>query len=114
MKIREILKKFETLSDSVLSDGKVDWEETNELLEFMEPYVKAGNWRFAGLKELVVKCREDGRITDDESKQMAEQILKVKRFLKVETALMIAYVTLVYGAAVIGVGMFIAQKMMEG
>lgn len=84
MTISKALRDFEKLETAILKDGKVDWDETLVLLDFIRPYVNSRNKRFIDFEMLLTKCRKDGKIDADESKLIIDTMLSVKRFLKME------------------------------
>jgi len=65
----------------VLSDGKVDWEETGRLLAFIRPYVEAGSRPFVRLAKLLEGVRADGVITRSESEQVVAELGAVQEIL---------------------------------
>ena len=92
MTARKAERKFEQLRAAILADNKVDWKETEVLLDFINPYVVAKNKTFVKFSCLLKHCREDGKITPDESKQLVAGIDNIREFLrneaKVEWALL--------------------------
>ena len=69
-----LIKRLKTLKKSVLEDGKVDWNETEQLLEAIRPLTETREFIFENYKRLLEKCREDGKITSEESRQLALQL----------------------------------------
>lgn len=84
MTIANARKKFEELKATVLEDGKVDIVEAYVLLEFIEPYARAGNKPFEQFNEILRKCTADKQITEDESQELVKAIDKMSKFLKLE------------------------------
>lgn len=84
MTIPKAREKFENLKTAILSDGKVDWTETEVLLDFIDWYVKSDNAKFVEFKKLLLKCREDGKIDEEESKLLASRLDSISSFLKIE------------------------------
>ena len=84
MTIQEARCKFENLKTAILSDGKIDWTETEVLLDFIDWYVKSDNAKFVEFKKLLLKCREDGKIDEEESKLLASRLDSISSFLKIE------------------------------
>lgn len=84
MNIAKARQQLNVLKAAILADGKVDWTETEVLLDFIAPYVDAQNQKFVKLAQLLHKCRADGKITDSESKEIIAAIESASKFLKVE------------------------------
>lgn len=91
MTIKKTLQKFEELKKAVLADGKVDENEVEVLLDFIAPYARAGNRNFTNLFKRLVKARMDGKVTEEESELLIQDINEVSIFLerekKIEQAL---------------------------
>ena len=65
------IKKLQALRDAVLADGKVDWDETTELLKASRDLAVRHGFAFEDFERQLLKCREDGRITPGESDKLA-------------------------------------------
>lgn len=65
------ISKLRALRKSVLADNKVEWEETSELLEFIRPLAPKFGFMFEEFEHLLIKTREDGEITKEESDKIA-------------------------------------------
>ena len=63
--------EFNAAANIVLADGKVDFEETDRLLELVEPYARKGDKDAVKLAKLLKDVRADGVITPDESNVVA-------------------------------------------
>ena len=69
-----MISRLQALEKSILADGKVDWDETEQLLDAIRPLAAKHKVLFEDYERLLVKCREDGKITSDESKKLALQL----------------------------------------
>lgn len=69
-----MIGRLRALKASVLADGKVDWNETEQLLQAIRPLASKRGFLFEDYERLLVKCREDGKITAEESRQLALQL----------------------------------------
>lgn len=107
MTISKALRDFEKLETAILKDGKVDWDETLVLLDFIRPYVNSRNKRFIDFEMLLTKCRKDGKIDADESKLIIDMMLSVKRFLKMEKNIETIFVFIVGTLMALALGMCI-------
>ena len=65
-----LLGRLEKARGPILADGKIDFDETNRLLELIDPFVRSGDKTAVELKKLLDRVREDGKITSEESEQM--------------------------------------------
>lgn len=101
MTLREASKRFEGLRKILLANGKIDWAETDLLLEFIEPYVRAENARFCKFKEVIIKCREDNQITEEESALLISEIKRISSFLQIEKVVETTFLAIL-GALVLG------------
>lgn len=70
----KMIGRLRALKNAVLADGKVDWNETEQLLAAIRPLSTRHKFVFEDYERLLVKCREDGKITPEESKQLALQL----------------------------------------
>ena len=111
MQIGKAIGGLRALKKSVLADGKVDWDETERLLAYVKPLAKRRGFLFEDYVRLLEKCREDGKITPEESDRLAVQLdylcsfltnLRLKFWLVVAVALL-----LVVGSAAV------AQRLCE-
>ena len=68
------VRRLRALKASVLADGKVDWSETEQLLQAIRPLAVKHGFLFEDYTRLLVKCREDGKITEEESRLLALQL----------------------------------------
>jgi len=66
--------RLRALKKSVLADGKVDWNETEQLLNLVRPLAKKHGFVFEDYERLLDKCRDDGKITKEESDKLALQL----------------------------------------
>lgn len=66
--------RLRTLKTAVLADGKVDWDETDELLRAIRPLAVRRGFIFEDYERLLMKCRTDGKITPEESRELAIQL----------------------------------------
>lgn len=74
MNMRKTIVKLQALKKLVLADGKVDWNETSCLLSVVKPLAKSRGFMFEDYARLLEKCREDGKITPEESEKLAVQL----------------------------------------
>lgn len=70
----KLIRRLHTLKKSVLEDGKVDWKETEQLLAAIGPLAEKHEFLFEDYQRILKKCREDGKISPDESKLLAAQL----------------------------------------
>lgn len=68
------IARLQALKREVLADGKIDWEETDRLLAAVRPLAKRHGFMFEDYVRLLEKCREDGRISAEESDVLALQL----------------------------------------
>lgn len=66
--------RLRALKKSVLADGKIDWNETEQLLDFIRPLAQKHGFVFEDYERLLDKCRDDGKITKEESDKLALQL----------------------------------------
>ena len=69
-----MIGRLKALKRSVLADGRVDWDETERLLEVIRPLAAKRGFLFQDYERLLEKCRADGQITKEESEQLARQL----------------------------------------
>lgn len=74
MTTKKTIGRLQALKASALADGKVDWNETEQLLQAIRPLASKRGFLFEDYERLLVKCREDGKITAEESRQLALQL----------------------------------------
>ena len=95
--------RLKALKRAVLADGKVDWDETERLLALIRPLAAKHGFLFQDYERLLEKCREDGRISPEESEKLALQLdflcsffsnLRLKFWLVVLAVLLIGVSTL--------------------
>ena len=105
----KMIGRLKALKKSVLADGRVDWEETDRLLAAVRPLAEKHGFLFQDYARLLEKCREDGRITKEESDKLALQLdflcsffsnLRLKFWLVVVTVLLILVSVFVLGSRV--------------
>ena len=98
--------RLKALKKAVLADGKVDWNETEQLLAVVRPLAEKHGFLFQDYERLLKKCREDGQITKEESEKLALQLdflcsffsnLRLKFWLAVAVILLIAIATFAVG-----------------
>lgn len=70
----KMIGRLRALKTLVLADGQVDWDETDQLLQAIRPLAVRHGFLFEDYERLLVKCREDGKITPDESQELARQL----------------------------------------
>lgn len=74
MKIGYTIGKLQALKAAVLADGKIDWAETDALLDAARALAVRYGFAFQDFERQILKCREDGRITPEESEKLALQL----------------------------------------
>ena len=70
----QAIRQLKKLKEDVLKDGRIDWTETGILLDFIRPLAQKHGFIFQDYENLLRKCREDGRITKEESDKLALQL----------------------------------------
>ena len=68
------ISRLRALKKAVLADGKIDWDETEQLLEAIRPLAERQGFLFQDYERLLEKCRADGQITREESEKLALQL----------------------------------------
>ena len=99
----QAIRKLKGLKADILRDGKVDWDETGVLLDFIRPLTRKHGFLFQDYENLLKKCRADGRITKEESDKLALQLDFLCGFfanLRLKFWLTIAVMALVLVAAI--------------
>ena len=101
-----MIGRLKALKKSVLADGQVDWEETERLLAVIRPLAAKRGFLFQDYERLLEKCREDGKITKEESEKLALQLdflcslfsnLRLKFWLVVMAILLAIVATIAVG-----------------
>ena len=109
MNTGKTIGRLKALKKAVLADGKVDWNETEQLLAVVRPLAKKHGFLFQDYERLLEKCREDGPITKEESEKLAFQLdflcgffsnLRLKFWLIVTAVLLLIVATLAVGSRV--------------
>ena len=107
MNTGKTIGRLRALKKAVLADGKVDWNETEQLLSVIRPLAKKHGFLFQDYERLLEKCREDGQITKEESEKLALQLdflcsffsnLRLKFWLAVTVILLILEATFAVGS----------------
>ena len=106
MNTGKTIGRLKALKKAVLADGKVDWNETEQLLAIVRPLAQKHGFLFQDYERLLEKCREDGKITKEESEKLALQLdflcsffsnLRLKFWLAVSVILLIIVATFAVG-----------------
>ena len=109
MNTGKTIGRLKALKRAVLADGKVDWNETEQLLAVIRPLAKKHGFLFQDYERLLEKCREDGQITKEESEKLALQLdflcgffsnLRLKFWLIVTVVLLLIVATLAVSSRV--------------
>ena len=109
MNTGKTIGRLKALKRAVLADGKVDWNETEQLLVVIRPLAKKHGFLFQDYERLLEKCREDGQITKEESEKLALQLdflcgffsnLRLKFWLIITALLLLIVATLAVGRRV--------------
>ena len=104
-----MIGRLKALKKSVLADGQVDWGETERLLAVIRPLAAKRGFLFQDYERLLEKCREDGKITKEESEKLALQLdflcsffsnLRLKFWLVVTVILFVIAATFAVGSRV--------------
>ena len=104
-----MIGRLKALKKSVLADGRVDWDETKRLLAVIRPLAAKRGFLFQDYERLLEKCREDGKITKEESEKLALQLdflcsffsnLRLKFWLVVTVIILVIAATLAVGSRV--------------
>ena len=104
-----MIGRLKALKKSVLADGRVDWDETERLLAVIRPLAAKRGFLFQDYERLLEKCREDGKITKEESEKLALQLdflcsfflnLRLKFWLVVTVILLVIAATFAVGSRV--------------
>ena len=104
-----MIGRLRALKKSVLADGQVDWDETERLLAVIRPLAAKRGFLFQDYERLLEKCREDGKITKEESEKLALQLdflcsffsnLRLKFWLIVMVILLVVVSTFAVGRRV--------------
>ena len=104
-----MIGRLKALKKSVLADGQVDWDETERLLAVIRPLAAKRGFLFQDYERLLEKCREDGKITKEESEKLALQLdflcsffsnLRLKFWLIVMVILLVIVSTFAVGRRV--------------
>ena len=102
-----MIGRLKALKRSVLADGQVDWDETEQLMAAIRPLAEKRGFLFQDYVRLLEKCREDGKITKEESEKLALQLdflcsffsnLRLKFWLAVTVILLILAATFAVGS----------------
>ena len=110
MNTGKTIGRLKALKRSVLADGKVDWNETEQLLAAIRPLAAKHGFLFQDYGRLLEKCREDGQITKEESEKLALQLdflcsffsnLRLKFWLIVAVVLLLVVATVAVGQGVV-------------
>lgn len=104
MAMENTMMRLRALKRSVLADGQVDWDETARLLATIRPLAAKHGIRFQDYERLLEKCRADGKITREESDQLAQQLdylCKCLVAIRVRMVLIVAVVLLALGSLVV-------------
>ena len=106
MNTGKTIGRLKALKRAVLADGKVDWDETAQLLAVIRPLAAKHGFLFQDYERLLEKCREDGKITKEESEKLALQLdflcsffsnLRLKFWLVVTVVLLVLAATFAVG-----------------
>ena len=104
-----MIGRLKALKRSVLADGRVDWDETERLMAVIRPLAEKRGFLFQDYVRLLEKCREDGKITKEESEKLALQLdflcsffsnLRLKFWLIVMVILLVIVSTFAVGRRV--------------
>lgn len=106
MNAGKTIGQLKALKKVVLADGKIDWDETEQLLAIIRPLAVKHGFLFQDYERLLEKCRADGKITKEESEKLALQLdflcglfsnLRLKFWLVVVSVILIIVATLAIG-----------------
>lgn len=68
------IRTLQSLKCNILADEKVNWEETERLRNFLSPLLSKFGADFGRYLDLLDRCREDGKITKEESELLAASL----------------------------------------
>jgi len=106
-----MIARLKHLKHNVLADGKVDWDETSQLLEVIRPIAKKHQFVFEDYQRLLEKCREDGKISHEESDRLAFQLEFLCGYLtNMRLKFHLALVTLILA---LGASFVVIKKVLE-
>lgn len=106
MNAGKTIGRLKALKKVVLADGKIDWDETEQLLAIIRPLAVKHGFLFQDYVRLLEKCRADGKITKEESEKLALQLdflcgmfsnLRLKFWLVVVSVILLVVATLAIG-----------------
>lgn len=97
----KMIERLRELKVSVLEDGKIDWDETEQLMLAVRPLAAKHGFLFEDFEQCLQKCRADEKITPEESKELALYLEYLCNFF--------ANRRLTWGLAVISVAIVIAS-----
>ena len=109
MNTGKTIGRLKALKKAVLADGEVDWNETEQLLAIVRPLAEKHGFLFQDYERLLEKCRDDGKITKEESEKLALQLdflcgffsnLRLKFWLIVTVVLLLIVATLAVGSRI--------------
>ena len=110
MNTGKTIGRLRALKRAVLADGKVDWNETEQLLAVIRPLARKHGFLFQDYERLLEKCREDGQITKEESEKLALQLdflcsffsnLRLKFWLVITVILLMVVAMVAVGQGVV-------------
>ena len=67
----QLILQLQKLKKSVLKDGVIDWDETEQLRDAIRPLSVRRGYIFEYLEKEIMDCRKDGKITPEESRLLA-------------------------------------------
>lgn len=76
---REFKDMLATFRIGVMADGRIDFGETLMLLRMIGPVAKARGGAYAEFRDLLLRTRADGKITEAESKELADALERLVR-----------------------------------
>ena len=71
IKTNQLIRQLQKVKKSVLEDGGIDWDETEQLRKAVRPLSVRRGFIFEYFEKLLMDCRKDGRITPEESRLLA-------------------------------------------
>lgn len=98
----QMINRLKELKTAVLADGKIDWSETELIMQAVRPLAAKHGFLFEDFERCLEKCREDGKITPEESKEIALYLEYLCGFfsnLRLTWALVALSLIVVIGAA---------------
>lgn len=70
MTSEKLLSRMEVVRSMMVSDGKIDWNESSLLFAYVSRAAESGDAKFCEFLALLERCRADGKIQPEESDEI--------------------------------------------